>query len=120
MRAIEERAAAMIDSGRAVDALADLSTLADEHALRERPHELLMVALAAAGRTPEALRTYDDFRRRLGDELGIEPSPALAGRHGELLRTGRGRRRAIAPHLPVPLTSLIGRDALLSTALGPG
>ena len=78
MRAIEERAAAMIDSGRAVDALANLSTLADEHTLRERPHELLMVALAAAGRTPEALRTYDDFRRRLGDELGIEPSPALA------------------------------------------
>ncbi len=117
VRAIEERAAAMIDSGRAVDALADLSTLADEHTLRERPHELLMVALAAAGRTPEALRTYDDFRRRLGDELGIEPSPALAGRHGELLRTVAADVAPSAPHLPVPLTSLIGRDALLSTAV---
>ena len=68
-----------------------------------------MVALAAAGRTPEALRTYDDFRRRLGDELGIEPSPALAACHGELLRTVVADVAPSAPHLPVPLTSLIGR-----------
>ena len=44
-----------------------------------------MAALAASGRTAEALRVYDDFRRRLGDELGIEPSPALAAQHASLL-----------------------------------
>ena len=48
-----------------------------------------MAALAATGRQVEALRVYDDFRRLLGDELGIEPSPALAAQHADLL----GRRR---------------------------
>ena len=28
---------------------------------------------------------YDDFRRLLGDELGIEPSPALIAQHADLL-----------------------------------
>ena len=51
-----------------------------------------MAALAATGRQAEALRVYDDFRRLLGDELGIEPSPALAAQHAELL-AGDGRRR---------------------------
>ena len=45
-----------------------------------------MTALVAAGRHVEALRVYDDFRRLLGDELGIEPSPALAAQHDAVLR----------------------------------
>ena len=123
VRAIEERAATLIETGRATDAVADLSTLAAEHTLRERPHELLMAALAAAGRTPEALRVYDDFRRRLGDELGIEPSPVLAGHHRDLLQAEVVAVTAAnfapsARRLPVPLTSLIGRDDLVSTAVG--
>ena len=70
-----------------------------------------MTALAATGRQAEALRVYDDFRRLLGDELGIEPSPALAAQHAALLAGepapawAAGRRR-----LPVPATSLVGRD----------
>ena len=122
VRAVEEHAAALIGTGQAVDAVSDLSTLVDQHPLRERPHELLMAALAAAGRTPDALRIYDDFRRRLGDELGIEPSPALANQHSDLLRAGvvpdtTADIAPSAPRLPVPLTSLIGRDVLVATAL---
>ena len=65
--------------------VAELAALADEEPLRERPRALLMAALATTGRSVEALRVYDDFRRLLGDELGIEPSPALAAQHADLL-----------------------------------
>ena len=56
-----------------------------------------MAALAASGRNAEALRVYDDFRRRLGDELGIEPSPALAAQHASLLSGERRRMDAGEP-----------------------
>ena len=74
-----------------------------------------MAALAASGRTVEALRVFDDFRRLLGDELGIEPSPALVAQHAALLAgTEHDRRRPARSQLPSPATSLIGREALLA------
>ena len=76
-----------------------------------------MTALAAAGRHVEALRVYDDFRRLLADELGVEPSPALAARHVELLRGGAGLVRP-RHRLPSPVTSFLGRDQLVADAVG--
>ena len=76
-----------------------------------------MTALAAAGRHVEALRVYDDFRRLLADELGVEPSPALAARHVELLRGGAGLVRP-RHRLPSPATSFLGRDQLVVDAVG--
>src|SRR5690606_19646854 len=83
-RALELRAELRLASGDTDGLVAELQALADAHPLRERPHALLVDALAATGRVADALRAYDDFRRRLGDELGIEPSPALRSRHTEL------------------------------------
>jgi predicted ATPase/DNA-binding SARP family transcriptional activator len=114
--------------------VAELTSLAEAEPLRERPRALLMSALAAAGRHAEALRTYDGFRRRLGDELGIEPSPALAAQHAALLgeRPDETVPTTTPTRLPVPVTSLIGRDDLvedvvaliashrLVTLVGPG
>jgi predicted ATPase/DNA-binding SARP family transcriptional activator len=124
-RAEEERAGALVAAGRSADVLADLSRLVDRAPLRERPVELLMAALAAEGRTAEALRAYDDLRRRLGDELGIEPSAALAAEYERLLRGGAVTGRAEPAgswagwesRLPVAATPLIGRDELVQTAL---
>jgi predicted ATPase/DNA-binding SARP family transcriptional activator len=45
---------------------------------RERTHLLLMRALALAGRSAEALEVAHQFRRRLAEEAGLDPSPALA------------------------------------------
>ena len=85
IRAVEARAERRLAAGATDGLVVELAALADEEPLRERPRALLMAALAASGRTVEALRVYDDFRRRLGDELGIEPSPALAAQHAALL-----------------------------------
>ena len=106
IRAVEARADALLRAGAADDLVGELQALADEQPLRERPRELLMAALAAAGRHVEAMRVYDDFRRLLADELGVEPSPALAARHVELLRGGAGvvrpRQRLPSPADVVP------------------
>ena len=98
IRAVELRAESRLAHGDTDGLVAELAALADEEPLRERPRALLMAALADAGRHVEALRVYDDFRRLLGDELGIEPSPALAAQHADLLRgTGRGGVDAAEP-----------------------
>jgi len=96
--------------------VADLAALVDEQPLRERPRALLMEALAADGRTADALRAYDDFRRLLGDELGIEPSAALTAQHAGLLTTPSDGW-APPDRLPVAATSLVGRDELIADAV---
>lgn len=141
VRALEARAERRLARGATDGLVAELTALANAEPLRERPRALLMAALAATGRHAEALRIYDDFRRLLGDELGIEPSPLLAAQHAAILDggtgapagTGRGEPDAGRPgahagavdgqpdaaggwvpatRLPVPATSLIGRDPL--------
>ena len=66
-----------IEAGQAerVAALA-AESLADDP-LREPAVLLQMRALAATGRAAEALRTGREYRHRLADETGLDPSPAL-------------------------------------------
>ena len=132
IRAVEARAECQLAAGVTDGLVVELAALADEEPLRERPRALLMTALAKSGRQVEALRVYDDFRRLLGDELGIEPSPALAAQHAGLLGGPDEGAWTPACRLPVPVTSLVGRDALvlevaamaeahrLVTLIGPG
>lgn len=49
-----------------------------ENPYRDRPHELLMQALALSGRQVEALRSFQDYRNRLIDEVGVEPAAAIS------------------------------------------
>lgn len=50
-----------------------------------------MLALYRSGRQVEALRAYRDLRQFLGEEVGLEPSPALAALETAILQQ--------APHL---------------------
>ncbi len=124
VRALEARAQWRLARGDTDGLVAELSALAAAEPLRERPRQLLMDVLAAAGRHAEALRVYDDFRRMLGDELGIAPSPVLVALHQALLAgefeqaeapgaiVGTTAVWAPSSRLPTPATSLVGRDQM--------
>ncbi|MGY0235494.1 tetratricopeptide repeat protein [Longispora urticae] len=75
-----------LDAGLHREVLAELSTLTGAYPLREEPLRLLMLALYRGGRQAEALERYDEGRRLLADELGLEPSPELAALQGRILR----------------------------------
>ena len=75
--AIEDLADAELALGQPGSALALLEPHVGANPLRERAWGLRMLALYRLGRQAEALRAYQDLRRVLGEELGIEPTPAL-------------------------------------------
>ncbi len=82
---LEECLAAEVESGGHAEAVPQLTALAAEHPLRERPAGLLMLALYRGGRAAEALEHYHHTRRRLGEELGTDPGPALRELHQRIL-----------------------------------
>jgi WD40 repeat protein/class 3 adenylate cyclase len=74
---LEDRIEADLASGRHAKLVGELEALVKEHPLRERPRAQLMLALYRSGRHAEALDIYQDGRRTLVEELGIEPSGEL-------------------------------------------
>ncbi|MGH3137218.1 MAG: BTAD domain-containing putative transcriptional regulator [Gaiellaceae bacterium] len=77
LAAQEERVEADIARGRHADVIPELEALVVQHPLRERPRGQLMLALYRSGRQAEALQTYQEGRRALAEELGLEPSQSL-------------------------------------------
>lgn len=86
---VEERIDAELELGRNAELLGELERLVAEHPLRERPRAQLMLALYRAGRQADALHAYQETRRSLLEQLGIEPGPALQRIHGAILRQDR-------------------------------
>jgi DNA-binding SARP family transcriptional activator/tetratricopeptide (TPR) repeat protein len=104
--------------GPAVDALTELAA---DHPLVEPVTAALMRALYAAGRCVDALDCYTRMRRRLVDELGVEPGAQLRAAQrivlrGEL-RPGRPPPAWAAPAVPAQLPrdgpAFVGRRAAL-------
>ena len=83
--AIEERAELLLAQGQAAAAVPELTALAAAHPLREQATGLLMIALYRCGRQAEALRVFGQTRRRLADELGVDPGSELTRIHQQLL-----------------------------------
>ena len=77
LAALEDRVDADLALGRHSDLVGELETLVRANPLRERPRAQLMLALYRSGRQAEALEAYQETRRVLVEELGIDPSPAL-------------------------------------------
>jgi DNA-binding SARP family transcriptional activator len=77
LAALEVRIEADLLRGRHDELVAELEALVAEHPLRERLRNYLMTALYRSGRQADALTAYQDARRTLVNEVGIEPSTAL-------------------------------------------
>jgi DNA-binding SARP family transcriptional activator/DNA-binding CsgD family transcriptional regulator/tetratricopeptide (TPR) repeat protein len=83
--AAEERVGCDLALGRHAEVVGELAGLVAQFPLRERLATLLMTALYRCGRRGEALAVYDDTRRVLAEELGLDPGPALAGLQAQVL-----------------------------------
>ena len=86
LEARADRIEADLRLGQSVDVIAELTELVAAHPLRERLTGQLMRALAADGRTADALAAYDRLRVNLADELGVDPGGDLRAVHLALLR----------------------------------
>ncbi|MGC4772621.1 BTAD domain-containing putative transcriptional regulator [Micromonospora sp. DT44] len=84
--AYERLAAVEIGLGRYAATAHTLRSLVVEHPLREPLVAGYLLALAGCGQQAAALRLYAETRRRLVDELGVDPGPELSGAHLRVLR----------------------------------
>jgi basic membrane lipoprotein Med (substrate-binding protein (PBP1-ABC) superfamily)/DNA-binding SARP family transcriptional activator len=75
--AIEDRIDADIRAGHHREVIGELEQLVVGHPERERFVGQLMIALYRSGRQADALRAFERYRRTIGEQLGIEPSPEL-------------------------------------------
>lgn len=65
--------------------VAELVRATTAHPLDERVACQLMLALYRSGRPTDALSHYDQIRRRLADDVGVDPGSALRQLHGRVL-----------------------------------
>lgn len=86
--------------GRHSSLLPSLAADSAAHPLDERLIGQLMLAQYRGGRQADALRTYALTRRRLGEELGSDPGPALQQLHQCIL--GNGSALAVTPGAAEP------------------
>jgi len=96
---------AALESGQAAAVIPELERLIARQPLRERPRELLMLALYRSGRQADALELFRRTRELFVDELGIEPSQALRELEGAMLRQEPAlelRARTAPPDTPEP------------------
>ncbi|WP_327136009.1 AfsR/SARP family transcriptional regulator (plasmid) [Streptomyces sp. NBC_01343] len=105
---------AHLRSGRHAEAARELERLTARHPVRERLYDLQMLALYRCGRQAEALGVYERARRRLVDELGVEPGPALRERMEAVLHHAPSLS---APEPDASLHELSGAIARLGTRI---
>lgn len=134
--AAEERADALLRCGEVDAAVAAAADLIAAYPLTERPVEVAMAALVAAGRTSEALEAYRQHVQVVREE-GLDPSALLRELHARILRSELDRPpgpvlRAGPARLPRAGSSLFGRGPELTalraelerpgliTLVGPG
>ncbi|WP_156725387.1 AfsR/SARP family transcriptional regulator [Streptomyces apocyni] len=85
LSALENQAEAALALGRHHDAVPELTRLVSGYPVRERLRGQLMTALFRCGRQADALAAYEEGRRVLADDLGIDPGSALRDLHQSIL-----------------------------------
>lgn len=111
-----------LQQGQYPQLVGELLELVSANPLRESIIGLLMRALHGSGRQSEALQAYDQLRKRLAEELGLDPGPQLQELHASILRNSVPIVGAAATvslgqtalrQLPAPVRHFVGRDAAL-------
>jgi DNA-binding SARP family transcriptional activator len=106
MAAGELKVAVLLQQGEPEKAVLIAEELATRAPLREAAWALLMRALYLAGRSAEALRSFETIRTLLAEELGAVPGPELSAVHLGVLRQDlpapASFRSHAAPAAPLP------------------
>lgn len=114
---------ALLAVGDAAVPLPELVELVEHHPLRERLRAQLVLALGRAGRRSEALAAYQEGRRLLVEELGVEPGPVLRAAHrlalGDPAEPVATTRPVVVPgQLPPDLADFTGRTPEVAEVVG--
>ncbi|MFJ4283501.1 BTAD domain-containing putative transcriptional regulator [Streptomyces massasporeus] len=115
LAALEHHTEAALALGRHADLVPGLTGHVGRHPLRERLRGQLMTALYRCGRQADALALYEDGRRLLAGDLGIDPGPELRALHQSILT-------ATLPGPPAPVSpaaAVTVPEALPVTGHGP-
>jgi DNA-binding SARP family transcriptional activator len=112
-------AGAALRCGRPTETVGPLVDLVGEHPLVESAVAALMRALQATGRSADALDCYERARKRLAEQLGVDPGPALRAAHREVLGGGPQLPPLPAPVrtpalLPLDVAGFVGRDSTIA------
>ena len=97
---VEDRADALLATGRAAEIIGELEAAVADAPLRERRWGQLMLALYRAGRQGEALGAYQRARALLADELGVDPGPDLRRLEAAIVAQDTALEIPAAQHLP--------------------
>ena len=135
LQALEYRIEAELALGAGSELIPELEVLVREHPFRERALGLSMLALYRAGRQAEALAAYQAGRRRLAEELGLDPSPELRELQRKILehdpglatlrragvhRQPRRTPRRLATTTAVVAVAAVAASAVIAIAIGSG
>jgi predicted ATPase/DNA-binding SARP family transcriptional activator len=113
--ALEEEFEVRLALGEHRELVSELRAGLADNPYRERLWGQLMLALYRSGRQADALEAFQEARRVLGEELGLEPGPDLRRLQEAILAHDPAiaavpvdrRRRG---NLPAPSTSFVGRE----------
>src|SRR6185312_1644445 len=100
--AAEQAIDARLALGRHGEVIGELERLVDDHPYRERLRAQLMLALYRADRQADALQAYQDARRVLVEELGIEPGERLRELEAAVLAQDQSLALPIREPEPAP------------------
>ncbi len=103
---VERRCAALLAVGAHEVAVAELEAFVQAHPLREYGCELLSLALYRAGRQADALAVLRNNQKRLAEELGIDPRPALQHLERDILNQAPALDWHPTPAVPESSSSL--------------
>ena len=88
--------------------------------INERAYQHLIFCQGALGKRLEALKSYEEFKQRLMEQFGIEPSKDTSTLYEQLKNSDTDGTHAatVKSNLPIPLTSFVGREKELSSLSG--